>query len=86
MDLGGDVTARLVPMPTLRGRISVAGLLDCGHFLWIRYPAMRHLAYQIRDPYCSTCQRMRVAIHWWSVGDPEDPSTEPSTRPSGKST
>jgi hypothetical protein len=77
---------RLVPMPTLRGRISVAGLLDCGHFLWIRHPAERHLAYQIREPYCSICERLRGAIHWWSVEGQDDPSTGPSIRPSGKST
>lgn len=62
------MVAELIPMPTCQGKITVAGLLDCGHFLWIREPAERHLAYEIRDPYCSQCECLRVPIHWWSVG------------------
>ena len=76
--------AGLIPMPTCQGRISVAGLLDCGHFLWIRYPAERVLAGQIHDPYCSPCGCFRVPMHWWSVEDPGAPSTGPRTRLPGK--
>ena len=75
-----------IPMPTLQGEITVAGLLTCGHFVWIRHPGKAEYAYQIRDPYCSICGRLRDAMHWWSVEDPGDPSTGPSIKPSGKST
>lgn len=60
---------RLIPMPTCRGKMAVAGELDCGHFVWIREPAQARLAYRIRDPYCLTCERLCVPIQWWQIGD-----------------